>query len=73
MQLGMIFNGILKIPMQFFILFIGIMVFVFYQFSASPLNFNPQAEKIVSQSSFSENYNSLKIDLKNNFDKKMFL
>ena len=72
MQLGMIFNGILKIPMQFFILFIGIMVFVFYQFSASPLNFNPQAEKIVSQSSFSENYNSLKIDLKNNFDKKMF-
>ena len=72
MQLGMIFNGILKMPMQFFILFIGIMVFVFYQFSASPLNFNPQAEKIVSQSSFSENYNSLKIDLKNNFDKKMF-
>ena len=72
MQLGMIFNGILKIPMQFFILFIGIMVFVFYQFSASPLNFNPQAEKIVSQSSFSESYNSLKIDLKNNFDKKMF-
>ena len=72
MQLGMIFNGILKIPMQFFILFIGIMVFVFYQFSASPLNFNPQAEKIVSQSSFSENYNSLEIDLKNNFEKKMF-
>ena len=72
MQLGMIFNGILKIPMQFFILFIGIMVFVFYQFSASPLNFNPQAEKIVSQSSFSESYNSLKIDLKNNFEKKMF-
>ena len=73
MQLGMIFNGILKIPMQFFILFIGIMVFVFYQFSASPLNFNPQAEKIVSQSSFSENYNSLKIDLKNNFEKNVLL
>ena len=67
MQLGMIFNGIFKIPMQFFILFIGIMVFVFYQFSASPLNFNPQAEKIVSQSSFSESYNSLKIDIKNKF------
>ena len=30
MQLGMIFNGIFKIPMQFFILFIGVMVFVFY-------------------------------------------
>ena len=34
MQLGMIFNGILKIPMQFFILFIGVMVFVFYQFNS---------------------------------------
>ena len=31
MQLGMIFNGVFKIPMQFFILFIGVMVFVFYQ------------------------------------------
>ena len=40
-QLGLIFNGLLKVPMQFFILLIGVMVFVFYQFNASPLNFNP--------------------------------
>ena len=33
MQLGMIFNGIFKIPMQFFILFFGVMVFVFYKFN----------------------------------------
>src|SRR5699024_9372541 len=35
-QLGMIFNGLVKIPMQFFILLTGIMVFVFYQFNQTP-------------------------------------
>jgi solute:Na+ symporter, SSS family len=39
-RLGLLFNGILKIPMQFFILFVGILVFVFYQFTAPPLFFN---------------------------------
>lgn len=39
-QLGLMFNGMLKVPMQFFILFIGIMVFVFYQFTSSPIFFN---------------------------------
>ncbi|WP_375759896.1 sodium:solute symporter [Corallococcus exercitus] len=39
-RLGLLFNGVLKIPMQFFILFVGILVFVFYQFSTPPLIFN---------------------------------
>ncbi len=39
-RLGLLFNGVLKIPMQFLILFIGILVFVFYQFTAPPLLFN---------------------------------
>ena len=63
MQIGMIFNGILKIPMQFFILLIGVMVFVFYQFNPSPLNFNPQAEIIVSQSTKAKEYSELKSSL----------
>jgi Na+/proline symporter len=63
MQMGMIFNGILKIPMQFFILFIGVMVFVFYQFNPSPLNFNRQAEKIVEQSERAKDYSDLKSSL----------
>ncbi len=63
MQMGMIFNGILKIPMQFFILLIGVMVFVFYQFNPSPLNFNPQAEIIVSQSTKAKEYSELKSSL----------
>lgn len=42
-RLGLIFNAILKIPMQFFILFVGVMVFVFYQFVQPPVYFK-QAE-----------------------------
>lgn len=42
-RLGLLFNGMLKIPMQFGILFAGIMVFVFYQFVAPPLFFNAPA------------------------------
>ena len=43
MRLGLIFNGLLKVPMQFFILLVGVMVFVFYQFNDAPINFNPTA------------------------------
>ena len=39
-RIGLLFNGLLKIPMQFFILFVGVMVFVFYQFTAPPVFFN---------------------------------
>lgn len=46
-RLGLIFNGFIKIPMQFLILFIGAMVFVFYQFHEPPLYFNQvEAEKV---------------------------
>ncbi len=40
-RLGLLFNGLVKVPMQFFILFLGAMVFVFYQFVQPPLLFNP--------------------------------
>jgi SSS family solute:Na+ symporter len=42
-------NGIVKIPMQFFILFLGAMVFVFYQFTAPPLFFNPVSYQKVKE------------------------
>ncbi len=58
-QLGMIFNGLLKVPMQFFILLVGIMVFVFYQFNNSPLNFNPEAKQAVINSQYAEEYKVL--------------
>ncbi|WP_422861198.1 sodium:solute symporter [Flagellimonas sp. W118] len=58
-QLGLIFNGILKIPMQFFILLVGTMVFVFYQYNPSPLNFNPAATQAVMESEYVEDYRLL--------------
>jgi Na+/proline symporter len=42
-RLGLLFNGLLKIPMQFLILFVGVMVFVFHQFQPSPVFFNRAA------------------------------
>lgn len=39
-RMGLIFNGLLKIPMQFVILFIGVLVFVFYQFNQPPVFHN---------------------------------
>jgi solute:Na+ symporter, SSS family len=59
MQLGLIFNGLLKVPMQFFILLVGVMVFVFYQFNASPLNFNPSVSEVVENSIYGEEYKLL--------------
>jgi len=49
-QMGLLMNGVLKVPMQFFILLVGVMVFVFYQFEAAPLNFNPKAVAVVKNS-----------------------
>jgi Na+/proline symporter len=40
-RLGLLFNGLFKVPMQFGILFLGVMVFVFYLFAPAPLFFNP--------------------------------
>lgn len=59
-QLGLVFNGIFKIPMQFFILLVGVMVFVFYQYNPSPLNFNPSATNAVMESVYAEDYEILR-------------
>lgn len=46
-RLGLMFNGLAKIPMQLFILFVGVMVFVFYQFEPQPAYFNqPLVEQL---------------------------
>jgi Na+/proline symporter len=58
-QMGMIMNGFLKVPMQFFILLVGVMVFVFYQFETSPLHFNPKGVETVLNSSQSSAYKKL--------------
>ncbi len=62
-QMGLIMNGILKVPMQFFILLTGVMVFVFFQFNPVPLNFNPNNKAIIEKSSFKNEYHSLEKQL----------
>ncbi|PLB19632.1 MAG: Sodium:solute symporter [Flavobacteriaceae bacterium FS1-H7996/R] len=73
MQLGLIFNGLLKVPMQFFILLVGVMVFVFYQFNETPMNFNPTATELVLNSEFSEEYISLQKEQQALFNDKQKL
>lgn len=70
MQLGLLFNGLLKVPMQFFILLVGVMVFVFYQFNEAPINFNPTASELVLKSEYSNEYKALQIEQQANFKEK---
>lgn len=50
-RLGLLFNGMAKVPMQFAILFLGAMVFAFYQFKAPPIFFDPAETARVRASS----------------------
>jgi solute:Na+ symporter, SSS family len=65
-RLGLIFNGLLKIPMQFVILFIGVLVYVFYLFNQPPVFHNQvlkeraiQTEQGPALRSLEEDYNTL--------------
>jgi SSS family solute:Na+ symporter len=62
-QMGLIMNGFLKVPMQFFILLIGVMVFVFFQFNPVPLNFNPNNKMAIEKSNYKEEYHHLEKQL----------
>ena len=70
MRLGLIFNGLLKVPLQFFILLVGVMVFVFYQFNDAPINFNPTATEVVLNSKYANEYAALQLEQKEIFDLK---
>jgi Na+/proline symporter len=58
-RLGLLFNGMLKIPMQFIILFIGVLVFVFYQFEKPPVFFNKHLLEQAKQSIYQKDIESL--------------
>lgn len=48
-RMGLMFNGLLKIPMQFFILLVGVMVFVSFQFNRPPIVFNPVTVEMTAE------------------------
>ncbi len=58
-RIGLIVNGLVKIPMQFIILFIGAMVFVFFQFVAPPIYFNPVETRNIINSEYGDEYQRL--------------
>jgi SSS family solute:Na+ symporter len=51
-KIGLLMNGMVKVPMQFFILLLGVLVFVYYMFHASPLYFNELATNKLKETSF---------------------
>lgn len=69
-RLGLLFNGLVKVPMQFFILFVGAMVFVFYQFVAPPLTFNPVQSEKVRTSTHAAEYHALEATHQSTFTAK---
>jgi len=70
-RLGLLFNGILKIPMQFLILLTGVMVFVFFQFEKPPVFFNETEINNLSQNAdFLHRYQGLENEYSANFDRK---
>jgi SSS family solute:Na+ symporter len=58
-RLGLLFNGIVKVPMQFLVLFVGILVFVFFQFSKPPVHFNTANVLVLEQSENAQAYREL--------------
>jgi SSS family solute:Na+ symporter len=67
-RMGLIMNGFLKIPMQFVILFIGVMVFVFYQFIQPPVIFNKVQTENLLQSDLAPQFEKLEGKYAANFE-----
>ena len=58
-RLGLLFNGLVKVPMQFGILFVGALVFVFYQFTPPPVFFNSVETRKVAESAHAAEFRAL--------------
>ncbi|TLV02364.1 sodium:solute symporter [Dyadobacter luticola] len=58
-KLGLAMNGLMKIPMQFLILLVGVLVFAFYQFTAPPLFFNKTVVDKIKTTQYAAEYNAL--------------
>jgi solute:Na+ symporter, SSS family len=70
-RVALLFNGLVKIPMQFFILFVGAMVFVFYQFERPPIFFNSYETGRIKSSVYSTQFTELEKEYENAHDIKM--
>lgn len=59
-RMGLIFNGLLKIPMQFIILFIGVLVFVFYLFNQPPVFHNQTLMNKADQTAYVDSLRTMR-------------
>jgi len=66
-RMGLLFNGMAKVPMQFLILFIGAMVYVFYFFNQPPVFFNKVLVENTRQSSYAEQFEEVETAYVQNF------
>lgn len=64
-RLGLLMNGLLKVPMQFLILLVGVLVFVFYQYNPSPTFFNRQETDKLRESPYARDYQLAEIKHQN--------
>lgn len=69
-RLGLLMNGLVKIPMQFLILMIGVLVFTFYQYQQPPIFFNSYELGKLEKSEYKEDLNRIKSDYSNAFIEK---
>ena len=69
-RLGLIMNGLIKIPMQFLILLIGVLVFAFYQFNQPPLFFNRYEVEQVKGGKYASDYKQLENQYSTAFQEK---
>ncbi len=58
-RIGLLFSGMIKVPMQFLILFIGVLMFMFYQFEKGPIFFNQNINQEMRVSELGESYTAL--------------
>lgn len=58
-RMGLLMNGLLKVPMQFCILLIGVLVFAYYQFHTPPLFFNNVEVAKIENSAYKSDYNDI--------------
>ena len=69
-RLGLLMNGLVKIPMQFLILLIGVLVFTFYQYNKPPVFFNSFELNKLEKSTYNPQLNQLKNDYEKAFQEK---
>ena len=69
-RLGLMFNALLKVPMQFFILLCGLMVFVFFQFQEHPVLFDQASVDSVNKTEYADEFNALNNQHLTQFKKK---